>query len=70
VETGLFTGGTSVCIMRTLIETDLCGRRYWGFDSFAGAADAEWVLHMPSLSHLSNRQDFRRRMRKTPKGRC
>jgi len=39
VETGLFTGGSSACIMRTLIEMDGCGRKFWGFDSWAGFPD-------------------------------
>jgi hypothetical protein len=36
VETGTYTGGTSSIIMKTLIEFDNCGRKFWAFDSFEG----------------------------------
>lgn len=36
VETGLFTGGTAIGIMRSLIDMDRCNRQFWGFDSFEG----------------------------------
>jgi hypothetical protein len=36
VETGVFTGGSSAVIMKTLMDMDECGRAFWAFDSFAG----------------------------------
>ena len=36
VETGLFTGGSSAVILRSLFDMDDCDRQFWGFDSFAG----------------------------------
>ncbi len=36
VETGVFTGGSSAMIMKTLMDMDACGRQFWTFDSFAG----------------------------------
>jgi len=34
--TGVFTGGSSIAIMRALLNMDRCDRQYWAFDSFAG----------------------------------
>ena len=39
VETGTYTGGTSAMIMRTLMDLDDCGRKFWAFDSFQGFPD-------------------------------
>jgi hypothetical protein len=36
VETGTYTGGTAILIMRVLMEYDLCHRKFWAFDSFEG----------------------------------
>ena len=36
VETGVYTGGTSIVIMKTLMDFDRCDRVLWTFDSFEG----------------------------------
>lgn len=36
VETGTYTGGSTIALMKVLMEFDRCGRLLWAFDSFQG----------------------------------
>ncbi|KXZ56456.1 hypothetical protein GPECTOR_1g408 [Gonium pectorale] len=36
VETGVYKGGSGIFMCMLLKEWDLCGRTYWGYDSFQG----------------------------------
>lgn len=36
VETGVFLGGTSALMIKTLLEFDPCSRKFYAFDSFEG----------------------------------
>ncbi len=36
VETGVYRGGSSILLIRTLLKFDSCNRLFWGFDSFEG----------------------------------
>ena len=36
VETGVYMGGSSITIMRSLMDMDRCDRQFWAFDSFEG----------------------------------
>ena len=40
VETGVFTGGSTITVMKSLQDMDMCNRQLWVFDSFEGLPEA------------------------------
>jgi Macrocin-O-methyltransferase (TylF) len=41
VETGVFTGGSTITLMKTLQDMDKCERQLWVFDSFEGLPNVQ-----------------------------